>query len=352
MTAVDDISISPEDSIETAAKVIQQHDQKIALVVSRDGRLLGTVTDGDIRRAVLRRESMDVPVEKIMNSDPKVVREQDGRTTLLALMQRLVVRHLPRVDKEGRLVGLFTIDDLIAPQVLDNWVVIMAGGRGLRLRPLTDDTPKPMLKVGAKPMLEHLLERLRGQGFWRFFLSVNYKSEVIESHFGDGTKHGVEIQYLRENKALGTAGSLSLLPETPTLPVLVVNGDVMTKVDLGDLVRFHGSVGSIATMGVREYRLQLPYGVVETTDHQIIRMCEKPKQRHLINAGIYLIDPAALALIPKDEHYDMPDLFQKLLSEEQPTSAFHISEDWIDIGQLDDLRRAEHYLRWLSETDD
>jgi len=251
-------------------------------------------------------------------------------------------RHLhriPVVDSAGVLVGLETLDELVQPVPRDNLVVLMAGGLGARLRPLTEDCPKPMLMIGNRPILETILLNFIESGFRRFCFCVNYKAEIVMNHFGDGARWGVEIRYVREREAMGTAGALSLLPEKPDKPLIVMNGDLLTKTNFASLMDFHASHHAAATMCIREYDYQVPYGVVKLEDHRLISVEEKPVQRFFVNAGIYVLGPEAVAEIPSRQ-FDMPSLFDKLVEKGREISVFPVREYWLDIGHLADLEKA------------
>lgn len=314
---------------------------KIALVVDPDHRLLGTVSDGDVRRGILKGFSLEDRVQLVMNLTPTVVAQNEGREKILTLMRKKQLYQIPVVDDAGILVGLEEIDTILAPPLLNNWVVLMAGGLGTRLKHLTKDIPKPLLKVGDKPILETILANFIEQGFSRFFISVNYKSELIEGHFGDGSRWGTRIEYLREDKKLGTAGALGLLPDKPTSPVLVMNGDVLTKINFQQLLDFHLEHKAVATMCVREYDFQVPYGVVKLDRHRIASIEEKPIQRFFVNAGIYVLEPEVLDLVPRDDYFDMPTLFEKLVDQQSETAVFPVREYWLDVGRMDDFDQAQ-----------
>lgn len=335
------VVVAPDISIRETIRIIDQGALKIALVVDAGQRLLGTVTDGDVRRGILKGCSLEDGVRQVMNTSPTVAGKQDGREKILALMRQKQIYQIPLVDAGGVLVGLEVIDTILAPPRFDNWVVLMAGGLGSRLKSLTAEIPKPLLKVGDKPILETILDNFIEHGFHRFFIAVNYKSELIEDYFGDGSRWGVRIDYLREKKKLGTAGALGLLPERPDAPVLVMNGDVLTKVNLQQLLDFHLDHRVAATMCVREYDFQVPYGVVKLDRHRIASIEEKPIQRFFVNAGIYVLNPEALETVPNDAYFDMPSLFTRLAEEQRETAAFPIREYWLDIGRLDDFERAQ-----------
>jgi dTDP-glucose pyrophosphorylase/predicted transcriptional regulator len=336
-----DILVSSDTSIRETIRIIDQGALKIALIVDAETRLLGTVSDGDIRRGILNGCDLENQVQRIMNTCPSVAGKSDGREKILALMRQKQIYQIPIVDDRGILLGLEVIENILAVPRVDNWVVLMAGGLGTRLKQLTKDTPKPLLKIGNKPILETIIQNFIEQGFKRFFISVNFKSELIERYFGDGSRWGVRIDYLREKKKLGTAGALSLLSEKPTSPVLVMNGDVLSKVNFQQLLDFHLEHKSVATICVSEYDLQVPYGVVKLDRHRILSMEEKPVQRFFINAGIYVLEPEVLERVPDNTYVDMPALFEKLLEEKKETAVFPIREYWVDIGRMDDFERAE-----------
>ena len=338
-----DILVGPGDSIRETIRRIDGSSLQIALVVDAGRRLLGTVTDGDVRRGILQGVSLEEPATRIMNPKPTVAREGDDRDSMLAAMRARQIHQIPVVDAENRVVGLEVLDSLLGAK-RENVVVLMAGGRGVRLRPLTDETPKPLLQVGAKPILETILESLIEQGFGRFYLAVNYLAERFEQHFGDGSRWGVDIRYLRESKPLGTAGALSLLPERPNSPLLVMNADLVTRIGFGHLVDFHLAHKAEATMGVREYDYQVPFGVVHMQDERIVEVREKPTQRFFVNAGIYVFDPSALDVVPSGQRFDMPDLFNALAKQGRHTTVFPIREYWLDVGRHDDFARAAEEL--------
>ena len=331
--------VSPGATIKETIRTIDEGSLQIALVVDESQRLLGTVTDGDVRRGLLRGVSLDEAATSIMNPHPRVAAPGQSPSVILALMKEGLLHHVPLVDAQGHLVGMEVLDELLAP-TRDNWVVLMAGGLGNRLRPLTEDTPKPLLKVGQKPILEDILENFIEHGFRRFFLSVNYKADMFKAHFGDGSRFGVQISYLEEPKRMGTAGALSLLPKKPDRTIMVMNADLLTKVSFSHFLDFHRSHGAAATMGVRHYELQVPYGVVRMTNHRISDIEEKPVQKFFVNAGIYALEPEVLDLIPANEFFDMPGLFERIIAAGKETVAFPIRAYWLDIGQVSDLERA------------
>ena len=336
-----DVLVKPNTSILDAIQILDKSSLQIVLVVNGQDQLLGTITDGDIRRGILKGFTLDTHVQRIMNPEPTVARVNDSGDSILAVMKSKTLHHIPLVDESRILRGLKTIDDLIQPQNRENWVVLMAGGMGRRLRPLTDDCPKPMLNVGNKPLLETILENFIEHGFRKFYFAVNFMADVIKSYFGDGSRWGAEIYYLHEKERLGTAGALSLLAEKPNEPVLVMNSDLLTKVNFNQLLDFHIGQHSKATMCVREYDFQVPYGVVNISSQRIISIDEKPIQRFFVNAGIYVLEPSMLKLIPPNVYFDMPTLFEKIVSQCEETAAFPIREYWLDIGRIADFDRAK-----------
>ena len=349
-----DVVVGPAATLAETIERIDRTGLQVGLVVDEDRRLLGIVTDGDIRRAILRDCVLDTAIRDVMNPTPRSLRAGAVRADVLELMRRHKFHHVPLVDGDGRLVGLEILDRLIGATELPNAVVLMAGGRGTRLRPLTAECPKPLLSVGGKPILEHILAGFIEEGFRNFYLSVNYKAEMIAEHFGNGDRWGVRIEYLREASPLGTAGALSLLPARPRHPLVVMNGDLLTKVSFASMLEFHARHGGLATMAVREYDLQIPYGVVtidngevvgieEASAGRIVRIDEKPVQRFFVNAGIYVLSPESFDHLPHSP-FDMPMLFDGL-RRVGSTMAYPLREYWVDIGHRDELDRAHSEWR-------
>jgi dTDP-glucose pyrophosphorylase len=333
--------MSPQASILDAMGIIDAGALQIALVVDDNGRLIGTVTDGDVRRAILDKFSLDDPVSRIMFTPPTVASIHDERDAILTRMRRKEIRHIPVVDDDGRVVGLKVLMDMLQPQQRSNQAVIMAGGLGSRLRPLTEDTPKPLLKVGGKPILESIIENLVDHGINRLCISVNYRADQIKEYFGAGLKWGAEIRYLEEDRKMGTAGALGLLDSPPTDPLVVMNGDLVTKINFSQLLDFHREQYARATMCVREYDFQVPFGVIQVDNHRLTALEEKPTHNFFINAGIYVLEPDVLSLINGDEYLDMTTLFSRLLDQGEKVTVFPVREYWIDIGRIDDYERAK-----------
>ncbi|MEC5396308.1 nucleotidyltransferase family protein [Uliginosibacterium sp. H1] len=332
--------VLPHQSIRDAVHAIDAGAMQIALVISEAGRLLGTVTDGDVRRGILVGAQLDASVGTIMNPKPVVARTGELPGDILLMMKRQRIQQVPLVDEQGMLVGVQTLASLIRPARRDNPVVLMAGGLGSRLGPLTDVRPKPLLNVGDRPILESILGNFVDSGFRNFYISVNYKAEMVVDHFGDGSAWGVNITYLRETKRMGTAGCLSMLPERPTLPVIVMNGDILTRMSFTTLVDHHVESRVAATMCTREFTHTIPYGVVNVDHGRLQSIVEKPSSKVQVNAGIYVLNPELLDAIPADEYFDMPMLFERVMQRGLPVGGFPIQEYWLDIGRLEDFQRA------------
>ena len=337
---VDHLFVREQDPVRVVVGAIDRGRLGIALVVDRDARLVGTVTDGDVRRLLLRGGQLDHPASSVMSRSFLSVPVGTDRECMLSTLQVHMIRHIPVVDANGVAVELVTLADLLPPREHARVAVIMAGGEGTRLRPLTESVPKPMVEVGGRPILEAQIEALARQGFRHVHLAVNYKAEIIENHFGAGAGFGVTISYLREDEKLGTAGALSLLGEVPAEPFLVMNGDVLTQVDLDMMFDFHRDRRCVMTVGATRFEFCIPFGVLRLAGPFLAGVDEKPRESYLCNAGIYVLDPSVLALIPRGERYDMTDLVQKLVQRWLPVAVFPVREQWIDIGAPEDLERA------------
>lgn len=333
------VAVSEQDSIRSALAVLDSASLQIVLVVAQDQTLLGTVTDGDVRRALLRGELLDSPVINAMNKTPTVGSEQDSETAWKNLLAELSLRHLPILDASKKVIGLYY--GKTTRKKCQNPVVLMLGGLGMRLRPLTDTVPKPMLKVGDKPILETIVSHIAEQGFTEFYFCINYLGEQIRAYFGDGERWGIKIHYIEENNRLGTAGALSLIKDTLKAPFVVMNGDLLTKVDLRSLMDFHQEHSNSATACIREYSQQVPYGVMEVDGTSVSQIVEKPVYRYFVNAGIYSLSPLVLDRVPENSFYDMPTLLEELLEDKENVGAFPITEYWMDIGQIPDFEQAQ-----------
>lgn len=335
-------TISAFATLQEAAQNLTESALRIVLVVDNGASriLLGTLSDGDIRRGLLRGLSLASKVEEVMNSKPLVVPEGIPPELVRQLMRANSIHQVPEVTGDGRVVDLHTWEDLETISAIDALMVIMAGGKGTRLRPHTEDCPKPMLSVHGRPMLAHIVERAKAEGFQKFVISLNYLGHVVENYFGDGQKFGVQIDYLREVSPLGTAGALSLFASPPDIPFVVTNGDVLTDIRYADLLEFHNRYSADATMAVRLYEWQHPFGVVDTDGLTIVGFEEKPIARTHINAGVYAISPKSLALLSKGEPCDMPKLFERLQEKGGRTIAYPMHEPWLDVGRPEDLNTA------------
>jgi dTDP-glucose pyrophosphorylase len=334
------LCVYPATPLLEAMRIINCGAAQIALVVDERQRLLGTLTDGDIRRGLLHGASLETPVDQLMSRQFRFVRSSEDHAAVLEMMRRDVLRQIPVLDEEGRVVQLLLLQELLSPPRLSNAVVIMAGGKGTRLLPYTEHCPKPMLPVGDQPMLEILLEQCIASGFSRFYLSVNYLKEQIIEYFEDGSRWGISINYLVENEPLGTAGSLQLLPDVLVEPFLVLNGDVLTRLNPSQLLRFHSEHKAQATLCVREHEIAVPFGVVQTNGVELTGFEEKPTYRHLVNAGVYVIDPQLLPLLQHNQATDMPSLLRAAQQAGHRVAVCPIHEYWIDVGRPETLQQA------------
>jgi len=310
------------------------------VVVHEEGALKGVLTDGDLRRALIGGASLGDSINPYFTRDYVSVKADTSRADVLDLMQARSIERIPIVGEDGQLLGMHTMHSILGGKAKPNWAVIMAGGKGTRLRPLTEYLPKPMIKVAGRPILERLILHLVGHGVKRIFLSVNYMSHVIEDYFKDGSGFGCSIEYLREEEPLGTGGSLSLLPEVPTDPVLVMNGDLVMQTNLEGMLRFHDNGQFHLTMGVKPYRHEVPFGCVESESGRIVSLVEKPSIDHLINAGVYVLSPAAIKEIPT-RFFPVTELFESAVTNGRPCGSYLIEDEWTDVGQMGDLKQAQ-----------
>lgn len=313
---------------------------RICLILDSDGKLVGIVSDGDIRRGLLAGKGLDDPVIEVMNTASVNASVSSAPRELEGLARSAGVSHIPLVDDDGVLQGLFLSGTASMALPHPNTVIVMAGGLGTRLRPLTNSIPKPMVHISGKPMIQHLIENLREEGFRNFIVSVNYLADQIEQHFGNGSDYGVEVSYIHESEPLGTAGALSLLDVSFEHPIVVVNADVMLSSRIADMVDFHVAQGSEITVGVKVLETQIPFGVVETQGTDVLAIREKPVHRDLVNAGVYVLQPSVLKTLEKGVPIDMPDVVSSVIGDKS-VAAFPIHETWIDLGRLEDLKRAE-----------
>lgn len=341
MSNWNNILIKPSTSILQAIEIIDKEGLRAALVIDEGMHLLGVITDGDIRRSILRNISLDSPIETIMNKSPMVAFADETREKMLVKLQTHKLFHMPIVDEARQVIGFETLENLLSAKK-ENVVVVMAGGLGKRLHPLTVDCPKPLLKVGNKPVLEILLNHFAKNGFHHFYFAVNYKADMIKSYFGSGEQWGVDIRYVEEQKRMGTAGALALLPELPKESLFVINADVVTTIDFQSLLEYHQESKADATLCIREHAQMIPYGVVERDEHthQLLHIVEKPTRQFFVNAGIYVLEPTILSLLTPNMFCDMPDLLSTAVAANYKVVTFPIREYWLDIGRHEDLEQA------------
>lgn len=327
-------------TVEQAVHVLNDTSMRIVLITDASGVLVGTISDGDIRRGLLKGLNLASPIESIIQHDALVVPPELNRDTVVQLMTANKIQQIPMVDEQMHVVGLHLWDEISKPPKRSNMMVIMAGGKGTRLHPQTENCPKPMLLITGKPILEHIIDRAKVEGFSHFVLAIYHLGHMIEEYFGDGKRFDVEIEYIREESPLGTAGALSLLNPHPDSAFVVTNGDVISDIHYGELLDFHHRHRAMATMAVRVHEWQNPFGVVETQGIEIIGYEEKPISRSHINAGVYVIEPWAISLLTKSISCDMPTLFEKIQKNEKRIVAYPIHEQWLDIGLPDELLKA------------
>jgi len=334
------LKLKIDSTIKTALKVIEAGGKQIALVLDEENQLLGTLTDGDIRRGLLRGVVLEDSIELLINRTPTVCTINQSKDEILRIATEKRLYKIPIVDLEGVLVRIEEVNTLIKREEYSNSVVLMVGGLGSRLNPLTMKKPKPLLKVGRKPILESIIGNFSSYGFKNIILSVHYKAQMIEDYFGDGSSLGVDITYIHEENRMGTAGSLSMMKDELNAPFFVMNGDLLCKVNFLHMLEYHLENNPVATMGVRQYDFQIPYGIVNVNNDQITSIEEKPTQNHLVNTGIYILENEVLNYIPDNTFYDMPTLFKTMIADKKITIPYPISEYWLDIGQINDLEQA------------
>ena len=339
--------VSEDSTVRSVISCIDKNGKGIAIVLDADNHLIATVTDGDIRRAILAGLDVQLPVRELLNRragisarGPITAPVGTPDTTLLHIMAETSVRHIPLVDEDNRVLDVALLSELVKEYELPLRAVVMAGGFGTRLRPLTEELPKPMLPLGSRPLLELIVEQLRDAGIRQVNVATHYKGDVISDHFKDGQDFGVDIRYVKEDQPLGTVGALSLLEESEE-PLLVINGDILTRVDFRSMLHFHREHNADLTVAVRQYELSVPYGVVDTDGVAVRGISEKPVVRQFINAGIYLLSANVRRMIPNGQPYDIPDLIQLLLKEGRPVVCFPIREYWLDIGKADHYDQAK-----------
>ena len=342
MENIENIKLTIASTIKEALTIIDSGAIKLAIVVDKNDKLIGTLTDGDIRRSFLEGKVLDDTIEEVYFKEPTTVSVNTSKEEIINICTSKKIYQIPVIDEKGRVVSITMLDELLKPQRHPNKVVLMVGGLGTRLRPLTDTTPKPLLKVGDKPIIETIMKSFSKYGFKDFILGVNYKSEMFEEYFGDGSQFGLNIEYVHEEKRLGTAGALSLMRDKLDDDFFVMNGDLLTNVNFENLLKFHQDGNAEGTMCVREYDFQVPYGVVDVANGKIQSITEKPTHKFFVSAGIYMLSPSVLKEIPDDIFYDMPTLFEKLIDMGKNAISFPLHEYWLDIGRIEEFEKANN----------
>ncbi len=336
------LCLEESSTVRECIELIDKNKQGVALILDDAGQLKGTVTDGDIRRFILAGRSLDQLTTQVMWTSPLTVPVGTSRADIRGMMLKNHVRNIPMLHKDGRLHDLVNLSELVNGAEDDQIAFIMAGGEGKRLRPLTETIPKPLIKVGEKPIIAGIIEGFRDAGIMNIFVSVNYKSQAIEEYLDKNFNHGLKLTCLKEKMKLGTAGALTLLPEPPTQPFIVINGDIITRTNFGRLLEFHNQHRCVMTVAATQYVLEIPYGVLELCGHYMMDVKEKPEKKFLCNAGIYVINPEVLSFIPSDTMFDMTDLIRTLVNRGLPITTFPIREYWLDVGQFDELQKARN----------
>jgi dTDP-glucose pyrophosphorylase len=340
----------PESSIESLLRKVDDAGTQLAFIVDDSGILVGVVSDGDVRRGLLRGKDLNTPVREIMNVSPKVAHRTTSHAAVRGLFEEFKVSLIPIIDDNGNLLDVFDKSDVSKSDIYDNKIVIMAGGRGVRLLPLTEDRPKPLVEVGGKPILETIIDGVAAQGFKNFIISVGYKGKMIEDYFQDGTSWGVNIEYVREKESLGTAGALSLMKEIPDLPFVVMNGDILNRVDLADLLKRHDEANEVLTVVARQHLTHIPFGVIDHQNGILSSIVEKPTIQHLISAGIYACSPEVISYCVKNEFLAMTSLIETIKSSGRTVGVHETDAFWLDIGRLEELERAQR--EWQTFSDD
>ena len=342
MKSYQNILLTPTSTIKEALKIIDSGAMKLAIVIDEDEKLIGTLTDGDIRRGLLGDLTLNDSIETIIFKTPTVCNIEDTKEKILEVAIAKKLYQIPIVDNDGKLIGIEEVDELLKAKYKSNKVVLMVGGLGTRLYPLTKNTPKPMLKVGNRPILETIILNFKKYGFTDIILGVSYKSEIIENYFGDGSNFGVSIKYIHEEKRMGTAGALSLIRDELNEPFFVMNGDLLTNINFEHMMDYHIQNSSTATMGVREYDFQIPYGVVHVDGINIKSIEEKPVHNFYVSGGVYVLNPDSLQYIPQNEYFDMPTLFENIIADGKKSVSFPIREYWLDIGRIEEFEKANN----------
>ena len=339
---LEELFIKPSDSIYKAIEVINNAGNgftKLALIVSSDNKLMGIMNDGDIRRALLKKASLDDSVANHITRDFEYVSGNTSRSSALNIMKAFSISHVPVLNSRREIVGMHFLQDFLKKEQFSNIAVIMAGGKGTRLRPYTNDIPKPMIKVAGTPILEHIIHHLVGSGIKNICLTVNYKADIIKDYFRDGQSFGCSISYITEEKALGTAGAISMLPK-PENDIILMNGDLITQFNVLKMLEMHNKMNNYITVGARDHVQTISYGVLKTLKEEVTEIIEKPEKHYLVNGGVYIFKPEILALIPENTMFFATDLIDKCLNLNKKVGYHLLDEDWIDVGEHDQLKKA------------
>ena len=337
---IQEYAILKSATIRIAMEVLEKNMKGIVLLIDDNKILLGTIVDGDIRRALLCGYTLDANVLHCANTNFTSVNQFVGRAEVLDIMKARLFQHMPIVDEYGKLLGIHLLKELIGTVERQNVAIIMAGGKGTRLLPLTETLPKPMLSVAGRPILERIILHLLGFGIKKIYISINYLGHKIKDYFQNGSSFGCQIEYIEEEFSMGTSGALSLLQERPKLPFVILNGDLLTQVNIDAMLHNHHKENNMVTIGAREYQHTIPFGVIEAQDSKVIELIEKPTFSRFINTGIYILSPSALDFVPHKQKSNMPDIIDQILKNSHRVGLYHIEEDWIDIGQHQQLKQA------------
>lgn len=347
---IKDISLNDDSSIETAIQKLK-NPYEIILIVNKENVLTGTVTDGDIRRALLKHFSHDQKLSTIMNKNPITCKERTPIESLNSLLKDHNIRQIPVLNEKGQVVDMHISNILETKRLHNNPVFLMAGGFGKRLKPLTNKTPKPMLKIGDKAILEIIIDSFIANGFQKFFISTHFEAEQIKNYFGDGSRMGVSINYVHEEEPIGTAGALGLLPKDLTLPIIMMNGDLITKIDFSKILDFHNKNSADITMGSRKFDFQVPYGVIKSDGKHVTGIEEKPIQSFFVNAGVYIINPGIFRNMNGSKYIDMPDFIKENMTLGKNVNIFPMHEYWLDIGKIENYKKAQTEITQLKDED-
>ena len=340
---LEDLVIFETSKIRKALQSLEKTGKKLLIVVDNNNKVNGVLTDGDVRRGLLNGESLDIEVRSIMNKDFLFFRENNYSLNIQEKALNMGIDAIPILDEKDRLVNIIWLNSRIERNIYENKIIIMAGGRGKRLHPITEEIPKPMIEINGLPMIHHLILRLKKQGFYKFIISVNYKKEIIKSYLGDGSKFDIEVNYIEEKKPLGTAGSLALIPELIE-PAILLNADIITDIYFQDLITQNKQNNSDLIMVTKNEKISISYGVVETQGKEVLSIKEKPNFDFLINTGIYLITEEVRKLVKKNQFLDMPDLVRKCLAEKLKVEHFLCTNNWLDIGRFETLKKAKEFI--------